>query len=332
LTLWLQSLGARIVGAALAPTSDPSLFAAAAVSTLCEHHVVDIRDQGAVDDVVGAVQPDVVFHLAAQAIVRESYTQPVDTFAVNALGTAHVLDALRRLANPRSVIIVTSDKCYENLEWVWPYREDDRLGGNDPYSASKACTELITAAYRSSYFAALNIPVSTVRAGNVIGGGDWSAGRLVPDIIRAFDANAPLELRFPDAIRPWQFVLEPLRGYILLAERQYTEPELAQAWNFGPPSEHALSVSKLVEAMMHVWGDTQPVTREDGDKPHEHATLLLDANKARHVLGVRSLLDAQATCSYTATWYKRWRAGENAHTLCMNQIEQYTQLAQMVYA
>ena len=331
LTLWLRLLGARVAGLALAPDSRPSLFEAAEVGTACERSVLaDIRDPAAVDAVFQAFRPEIVLHLAAQSLVRRSYARPVDTYGTNVMGTVHVLDAARRQPEVGAVLIVTSDKCYENREWPWGYRESDRLGGRDPYASSKACTELVTAAYRASFFdGAGRAAVASARAGNVIGGGDWSEDRLVPDLIRAFAAGQPALIRHPDAVRPWQHVLEPLAGYLLLAERLAgSDSAGAEAWNFGPEDADARPVSALADALAQHWGAGATWRRDPAVHPHEAAVLRLDSTKARQRLGWRPRLPLDRAIDWTAAWYRACHAEpQAARRITEAQIRDYAGLA-----
>ena len=271
LSLWLSRLGARVTGLALAPETSPSLFTLAGLAERVDSRLGDIRSRAIVDAVVAESRPEVVFHLAAQALVRRSYADPVATYETNVMGTAHVLEAARRADGLRAVVVVTSDKCYENREWWWPYREDDALGGYDPYSSSKGCAELVTAAWRRSYFGGPASPagVASARAGNVIGGGDWAEDRLVPDCMRAFGTSTPVVIRRPAAVRPWQHVLEPLAGYLLLAERLAEGPGFAEAWNFGPSVDDARPVSWVVDRLVRFWGGDARWAHDGSEQPHE---------------------------------------------------------------
>jgi CDP-glucose 4,6-dehydratase len=293
LATWLELLGADVTGIALpGGTAPPGV----------QSHFGDIRDLPWVRGVFAAAAPEVVFHLAAQPLVRRSYAEPVETYAVNVLGTAHVLEAARQTASVRAVVVVTSDKCYENREWCWGYREDDSLGGHDPYSSSKACAELVAAAYRRSFGGPA---IATVRAGNVIGGGDWAEDRIIPDVVRALVAGQPIRLRRPGAVRPWQHVLEPLHGYLLLAERLCTHGEdFAEAWNFGPRDDGALPVRDLVEQFLTTWGEPATVLTDGPTGPHEAGFLKLDWNKAHTRLGWQPLLSLSETLDWTAAWYR----------------------------
>jgi CDP-glucose 4,6-dehydratase len=308
LAAWLSRGGADITGYGLLPPEGaPSLYGAAAVGDLLRSVVGDVRDGAAVARAMATARPEVVFHLAAQALVRRSYQDPVGTYETNVLGTAHVLSAAERTRSVRAVVVVTSDKCYENRERSRPYTEDEPLGGADPYSSSKACAELVTAAMRRSFLADTGCAVATARAGNVIGGGDWSDDRLVPDLMRAAAAGVPAQVRNPGAIRPWQFVLEPLRGYLVLGRRLVEDgASFAEAWNFGPaPEDPASSVRELVGALRRCWDRIQVVEAPDPAAPHEAATLRLDSTKAATRLGWRPVLDLASTAELTVAWYRR---------------------------
>jgi CDP-glucose 4,6-dehydratase len=309
LVAWLSRAGADVTGYGLPPpTSTPSLYGAAAVDDLLTSVLGDVRDGAAVARAMAAARPELVFHLAAQALVRRSYQDPVGTYETNVLGTAHVLEAARRTPSVRAVVVVTSDKCYENRESGRAYTEDEPLSGADPYSSSKACAELVTAAMRHSFLGDGGCAVATARAGNVVGGGDWSEDRLVPDLMRAVAAGVPATVRNPRAVRPWQFVLEPLRGYLVLG-RQLVEggASFAEAWNFGPaPDDRGTSVRELVGALRRHWDRIEVVEApDDPTAPREAATLRLDSTKAASRLGWCPLLDLSATAELTAAWYRR---------------------------
>ena len=329
LGLWLRRLGAEVEGYALEPPSEPSLFALTDGAPVDHSHRADIRSLETLSKVVDTFRPEVVFHLAAQALVRPSYDDPVETYGTNVMGTVHLLETVRRTPGVRAVVVVTSDKCYENREWVWPYREDEPMGGHDPYSNSKGCAELVTAAYRASYFgsdaADGEIPaIATVRAGNVIGGGDWGRDRLLPDIVRGVVAGETVHIRSPQAIRPWQYVLEPLAGYLLLAEHLLRHGRaFAEAWNFGPEPRDARPVGWIVERMAGHWGPELRWTQAPGPHPHEAHTLKLDASKAAHRLGWRPRLPLAEALEWLVEWYRGWRAGEDARRLCETQIKRY---------
>lgn len=323
LSLWLHALGARVTGFALAPPTAPSLFEAARIAEIVTHVEGDVRDCAALRATVEAARPEIVFHLAAQPLVRLSYEQPVETYATNIMGTVHVLEAVRHVPGVKAAICITSDKCYENREWVWPYRESDPMGGHDPYSSSKGCAELVAAAYRNSYFAD-GPALATVRAGNVIGGGDWASDRLVPDLVRAFEAGAAPLIRSPDAVRPWQHVLEALGGYILLAERLLAgERRFADAWNFGPADDDARPVSWIVERMRAAWGETGDARPDTGPRPHEAGLLRLDCAKARAALGWRPALTLDRALDWIVAWHKAVGGGADARAVTLAQIATY---------
>lgn len=323
LSLWLHALGAEVTGFALPPPGDPSLFAAARTSDLVDHNEGDVRDLIAVRAVVEASRPEVIFHLAAQPLVRLSYREPVETYATNVMGTVHLLEAARRAPGVKAIVCVTSDKCYENREWVWPYRESDPMGGHDPYSSSKGCAELVAAAYRSSFFAQ-GPGLATVRAGNVIGGGDWAADRLIPDLVRAFEAGASPLIRSPDAVRPWQHVLEALGGYLKIAERLLAgERQFADAWNFGPADDDTRPVSWIVERMRTAWGGAPQSKADHGSRVHEAGLLRLDCSKARAALGWRPALNLETALDWIVAWHKAAGAGEDARAITLKQIADY---------
>jgi CDP-glucose 4,6-dehydratase len=330
LSLWLQKLGAHVAGYAWPPPA-ASLFELASIGKqmTCIHG--DIRNTEALQSAFDRFHPEIVFHLAAQSLVRKSYGQPVETFDVNVMGTIHLFEAVRRSSSCRVVVNVTSDKCYQNKEWVWGYREDDAMGGRDPYSSSKACAELVTSAYRSSFFEASPqrpVAVASARAGNVIGGGDFAADRLVPDIMAAFRGGKSLQIRNPDAVRPWQHVLEPISGYLLLAERLWHEPALhAQAWNFGPLVDDVRPVLWIVRRLAEYWGEPVSWTVDQGPNPHEERMLALDSSKARCLLGWKPRWTLEQALRATTHWYKAYGRGEPLRDLVMQQIESYEALA-----
>ena len=323
LSLWLHALGAEVTGFALPPPTAPSLFAAARIDELVEHHEGDIRDLTAVRAVVEASRPEVIFHLAAQPLVRLSYQEPVETYATNVMGTVHLLEAARRAPDVKAIVCVTSDKCYDNREWVWPYRETDPMGGHDPYSSSKGCAEIVAAAYRSSFFAD-GPALATARAGNVIGGGDWATDRLVPDLVRAFEAGTAPVIRAPDSVRPWQHVLEALGGYLLLAERlRAGDRRFAEGWNFGPSDEDARPVSWIVERMRAAWGEGAAAIADTGPRRHEAGLLRLDSSKARAALGWQPMLRLEQALGWIAEWHKAVGGGEDARAITLQQIADY---------
>lgn len=315
LATWLKTLGANVAGYALAAEpAKPSLFEAARVDRGMRSIIGDLRDTAALSAAVAEAQPEIVFHLAAQPLVRRSYASPVETLHVNVLGTAHLLEAVRRAPSVRAVVIVTSDKCYENREWPWGYREDEPLGGRDPYSCSKACAELVAAAYRQSYFSTADGPkLATVRAGNVFGGGDWSEDRLVPDILRALLAGDKIVLRNPRAVRPWQHVLEPLRGYLQVGQRLWCDGEpFCGAWNFGPADDDVISVHELTERLVRLWGGGRISLEPPANAPHEAHTLRLDSSKARQRLGWRPRLTLDEALQWTVDWTRTWASSPDA--------------------
>ena len=329
LALWLTELGADVTGVALEPDTTPSLFASAALDERIDSRMLDIRDAAAVKAVVAERQPEIVLHLAAQALVRRSYADPVGTYETNVMGTLHVLEAVREVDSVSAVLVVTSDKCYENREWWWPYREDDALGGHDPYSSSKAAAELVTSAWRRSFLAIRRPPVgvASARAGNVIGGGDWATDRIVPDCVRSFTAGEAVVIRKPHARRPWQHVLEPLAGYLMLGERLVDEPEgVAEAWNFGPSDDDARPVSWIAERLAEQWGEGARWEPDRAAHPHEAGLLQVDAAKARAKLGWAPRLPLDEALAWTVEWYRAFASGSDAAVITIEQIERYQSL------
>jgi CDP-glucose 4,6-dehydratase len=314
----LVRLGARVTGIALPPATSPDMFTLANVEgQLAASHLVDIRNAEAVARILADTRPDIVFHLAAQSLVRRSYALPAETFGTNVMGTVNLLDALRDVASVRVAVMVTTDKVYANREWQWPYREDDALGGHDPYSASKAASEIAIASYRTSVLAQHGVRIASARAGNVIGGGDWSEDRLLPDAVRAWSRGLALEIRRPDAVRPWQHVLEPISAYMILAQRLWDGAAPSGAYNFGPEPHAAAPVRRVVEIARAAWGHDAAVTWGPGDAgPHETALLALETAKARAVLGVAPRWSLQEAVARSIAWYRRQRAGEDAWGLC----------------
>ena len=329
LSLWLASMGAEVTGYALEPPTDPSLYVLARVDSLVTSILADVRDQGKLARSLADAKPEVVFHMAAQPLVRESYRVPVETYAVNVMGTVHLLEAVRGCGTVRAVVNVTTDKCYENREWVWGYREDEPMGGHDPYSSSKACSELVTAAYRRSFFAGgegspRGACVASARAGNVIGGGDFAADRLLPDCVRAVLSGEKILLRNPGAIRPWQHVLDPLAGYLLLARKLWEDGEpYASAWNFGPEDADARTVEWVVRKFCEAWGEGASCGIDHGNHPHEAHHLKLDISKARTVLGWRPRLDLPAAVASVAEWTRSYRDGGDVREACLRQIRTF---------
>ncbi len=330
LAQWLVAMGANVTAVALKPNTEPNIFTLAKVSTHLAHHELDICDAPKLAAIVRQVQPEIVLHLAAQALVRESYSDPLRTFSVNVMGTANVLDALRHCDSVRSIVVVTTDKVYANQEWPWPYRETDRLGGHDPYSASKAGTEIVVASYRASYFAAKCVTVATARAGNVIGGGDWSADRIIPDAVRAWSANETLQVRRPQAVRPWQHVIEPLCAYLVLAERAWSDKSVAQAWNFGPQTHEAATVREVVGMAQVAFGHGQVQWGDGKEGPHEAGLLTLDTSLAKSQLGVQSVFPLKDGIGMTMRWYRDLQAGQTAAELCERDIAYFIKQASAV--
>jgi CDP-glucose 4,6-dehydratase len=323
LSLWLQSIGARVTGFSVDVPTRPSLYELAKVGEGMESIEGDVRDPAAVAAAVAAANPEVVIHMAAQSLVRRSFVEPRQTYETNVMGTVNVLDAVRMHGSDvRAVVNVTSDKCYENREWEWGYREDEPMGGFDPYSSSKGCAELVTAAFRRSFFSDPAGPrLASARAGNVIGGGDWGEDRLVPDIMRAALAGEQVRVRNASSIRPWQHLLNPLSGYLLLAQSLWDEPRLAEGWNFGPVDEDARPVGWIVERIAASWpGDLRSV-QDDGPHPHEARYLKLDSSKARAQLGWRPGIDLGATLEGIVDWYRELRDGADMRTVTQGQIE-----------
>jgi CDP-glucose 4,6-dehydratase len=325
LALWLASKGAEVRGYALDPCTQPNLFTDAKVGSVIEDLRGDIRDGAKLDKAMHEFAPEVVFHMAAQPLVRYSYTDPIGTYETNVIGTARVLDALRSCPSVRAVVSVTTDKCYENRETHRPYREDDPLGGYDPYSSSKACAELVSAAYRQSFLAERGVAVATARAGNVIGGGDWSTDRLIPDLVRGFLAGEPVKIRRPQAIRPWQHVLEPLHGYILLAEKLLgtDAARYARAFNFGPGEDDAQPVEWIVERLTQYWGGSASWVLDADPGVHEATYLKLDAGRAQAELSWRPRLNLETALHWLVDWYKARQGGAAMQPFTLQQMQNY---------
>ena len=326
LSLWLQQLGAEVTGYALQPPTNPSLFEVANVVQGMKSIIGDIRDGAALAKAMCEAAPDIVIHMAAQPLVRRSYLDPVETYSTNVMGTVHLLEAVRQTQSVRAVVNVTSDKCYENKEWDWGYRENEAMGGFDPYSNSKGCAELVTAAYRSSFFnpakyAEHEIALASGRAGNVIGGGDWAADRLVPDILRAISENRPVVIRNPQAIRPWQHVLEPLSGYLQLAQKLYEEgAAYAEGWNFGPNEEDAKPVRWIVERLTRQWGDGANWKLDQAEHPHEAHYLKLDCSKAKMRLDWHPRWSLSKALEYIIVWHKALQQNQDMREFSLRQI------------
>jgi CDP-glucose 4,6-dehydratase len=332
LALWLQGLGSEITGYSLPPPTQPSLFELAHVSNGMISKSGDVRDFERLKRVIGENKPEIVIHLAAQSVVRSSYDNPIETYSTNVMGTVNLFEAIRQLQLACVVVNVTGDKCYENTNSIWGYRETEPLGGHDPYSSSKACAELVTSAFRESYFTSDNslptkVLVASARAGNVIGGGDWTKDQLVPDVMRAFMSKQPVRIRNPHAVRPWQFVLEPLRGYLLLAEHLYNHGErFAEGWNFGPVEGETRPVSWIVENVATLWGDGARWEQDVGQHPREDSVLRLDSAKARAKLGWSSKLRLSQAIKWVVEWYKAYQAGEDLRMTSTAQIDRYENL------
>ena len=326
LCLWLNRMGARVTGLSLPAPTEPSLFEQTRLAEIVDHHIGDIRDEHVVLDAIATARPEIVFHLAAQPLVRYSYDNPVETYATNVMGTVHVLEACRKVDSVKAAICVTTDKCYENREWIWPYREEDPMGGHDPYSSSKGAAELAIASYRRSYPGGLRI--ASVRAGNVIGGGDWAGDRLIPDILRALIAGERPMIRNPASVRPWQHVLEALSGYIMVAERLLAgDDTAATAWNFGPSEDDTQAVGWIVEQMLDAWGGGAGGDRgwdqPNAPQPHEAVLLRLDSSKARAALGWRPRLDLNQTLTMIVDWHRLVASGADARVMTLAQIDNY---------
>jgi CDP-glucose 4,6-dehydratase len=324
LSLWLQSMGAELRGIALEPPTHPSMFVAARVADGMDHQVADIRDYAKLRTLVAEFKPEIVMHLAAQPLVRLSYQQPIETYATNVMGTVHVLEAARQAGTVRAIINVTTDKCYENREWVWGYREDEPMGGHDPYSNSKGCAELVSSSYRKSFLSQEGIAMATARAGNVIGGGDWASDRLIPDVLRALENDESVLVRNPHAVRPWQHVLEPLSGYLLLAERLYEEGQAyAEGWNFGPRDEDSQPVQWIVEQLCEAWGTSANWTVHSGNHPHEANYLKLDISKARQRLQWSPRWTLRSALLRITDWHRTWMGGGDVREFSLAQIADF---------
>jgi CDP-glucose 4,6-dehydratase len=328
LSLWLQKLGANVTGYALSPSTDPNLYQVAKVPDAMRSLIGDINDLPMLSKVFSEDCPEIVFHLAAQSLVRYGYANPIETYATNVMGTVNVLEACRASASVRSVVAITTDKCYENREWVWGYRENDPMGGYDPYSSSKACAELVAAAYRQSYFLAGGaIQLATARAGNVIGGGDWAADRLVPDLLRGFISGRSTLIRSPGAVRPWQHVLEPLAGYLLLAQCLFSSPgRYVGAWNFGPEDADARTVEWIADRLVGLWGSGASWHRDASAHPHEAGSLRLDCSKAHALLGWRPRLRLESALDFIVKWQRALQDGKDMREITLGQIGQFEAL------
>lgn len=331
LSLWLQSLNAEVIGYSLPPPTQPNLFELARIAEGMTSIIGDVRNLVHLQNEFIQHKPEIVFHLAAQSLVRYSYANPIETYMTNVMGTAHLLETVRQIKSVKVVVIITSDKCYENKEWMWAYRENEPMGGYDPYSSSKGCAELVTAAYRNSFFhsnqyAEHGVAIASVRAGNVIGGGDWAQDRLIPDMLRAFMAKNTVYIRNPHAIRPWQFVLEPLQGYLLLAEKLYADngSKFAEAWNFGAEQQDSKSVQWIVEKLSNYWGNEASWDIDKTQHPHEAHYLKLDSTKAKTYLNWQPVLTLDITLQWIVKWYQAYRQQADMRIFTLQQIQDYT--------
>jgi CDP-glucose 4,6-dehydratase len=330
LCIWLHMLGARVYGYALPSPTVPGLFELAHVDELVQSVIADVRDQSSLQESVAIASPEIVIHMAAQALVRDSYQRPAETYEINVMGTVNLFEAVKKCPGVKAIINVTTDKCYENREWVWAYRENEPMGGYDPYSNSKACSELVTSAYRNSFFnhrdyGIHGVALASARAGNVIGGGDWATDRLLPDCIRALLKGEKVLIRNPHAVRPWQHVLEPLSGYLELAQRLHQDgTRYAEAWNFGPPENDAKPVEWLVQRLCEKWGDNAGYKIDHGEHPHEAHYLKLDCAKAATLLGWRPRWSLEEAIDRVVEWTNVYRKEGDIRAVCRKQIEDYS--------
>lgn len=326
LSLWLQSMGAIVKGYSLVPPTHPSLFLVADVAKNMESEIGDIRNLEQLKESMLAFNPAILIHMAAQPLVRLSYIEPVDTYTTNVIGTVNVLEAARSCPNLKAIVSVTTDKCYENKEWAWGYRENEPMGGHDPYSSSKGCAELVTSAYRNSFFNSNDTAaLATARAGNVIGGGDWADDRLIPDILKAFEKSKPVIVRNPLSTRPWQHVLEPLSGYLVLAENLYSSgQDYAEPWNFGPKEEDCKPVKWILDKMVATWGEGAVWELDQNNNPHEAGFLKLDCSKAASRLNWQPKWNLEYTLNLIVNWHQDWREGKNMHEQCLKEITNYS--------
>lgn len=324
LSLWLNHLGAEVKGYALAPATTPSLFDVANVGDMIESEIGDIRNLDQLRNSMVSFGPDILIHMAAQPLVRLSYKEPVETYETNVMGTVKVLEAARSCIKLKAIVSVTTDKCYENKEWLWGYRENEAMGGHDPYSSSKGCAELVTSAYRRSFMHEAGVGLASVRAGNVIGGGDWSGDRLIPDILRAFKKGDSVVIRNPESTRPWQHVLEPLSGYLMLAQKLYEQPNgYAEAWNFGPYDDDAKPVDWILEKMVKQWGQGASWKLDEGNHPHEAGCLKLDISKAKSRLDWKPIWKLEETLERIVLWQQAWLSKEDMQRVCLNETQDY---------
>jgi len=327
LSLWLHNKGADVVGFSLPPGTNPNLYQSLELKKKITSVFGDIRNFSQIRQVVEKYKPEIVFHLAAQPLVRQSYKNPLETYQTNVIGTANVLEAVKGAGSVKVVVCITTDKCYENREWVWPYREEDKLGGYDPYSSSKACAELVVSAYRNSFFSTSKghkVAIASTRAGNVIGGGDWNDDRLIPDMIRAVFENKNFEVRNPDAVRPWQHVLDPLFGYITLAEKLWKEGDkFSEAWNFGPDNDEVVPVKEIIKQLNNSLSKKVTIQKQNGENPHEARLLLLDSSKAKSRLNWSLKLKIDKALKFTADWYEAFYSKQKMAEFTSDQIKQY---------
>lgn len=326
MSIWLTSMGAEIKGYSKLPETHPSLFNEAGLGSKYETIFADIRDYDCLKDAIDSFMPDIVFHLAAQPLVRYSYEHPLETFETNVIGTANVLNACRGISSIKSIVIITTDKCYENKEWPWAYRENDPMGGYDPYSSSKGCAELVTDSFRRSFFTDTNTGIASARAGNVIGGGDWSLDRLFPDIIKAFNNDEKVIIRNPNSIRPWQHVLEPISGYLILAEQLFVDKnKFSQAFNFGPREEDCRTVQSVLDIITTYWDECPGYVLDETLQPHEARTLKLDISKARYELNWSPKWSLEETINRIIAWNFSWRNKENLYDICIKEINDFNE-------
>lgn len=323
LSLWLSSMGAQVKGYALEAPTTPSLFETAKVTSVLESEIGDIRDYQKLSQSMNSFEPDVLIHMAAQPLVRFSYQEPIETYDTNVLGTAKVLEAARGCKQLKAIVSVTTDKCYENKEWIWGYREDESMGGHDPYSSSKGCAELVTSAYRRSFMLQQGVGLATARAGNVIGGGDWAEDRLIPDILKAFEKKQSVIIRNPKSTRPWQHVLEPLSGYLILAQKLYDKPdEYSEGWNFGPHDIDTKPVDWILDNMIQMWPGAS-WKLDSGNHPHEAGFLKLDISKAKSRLNWQPTWSLETALDKIVKWQKAWLDSENMQAICLEEINEY---------
>ena len=330
LSLWLSSMGAKVTGYALAPITEPNFYESAGIANVINYsYTADIRDLKRLSSAINAADPEIVIHMAAQPLVRHSYDNPTETYATNVMGTVHILDCIRSVKSVRATVVITTDKCYENKEWFWGYRENEPMGGYDPYSSSKGCAELVVSAFRQSYFSDAQYSqhhnaIASARAGNVIGGGDWSQDRLIPDALKAFETKTPLMIRNPLAIRPWQHVLEPLSGYLVLAQSLYKEgTKFSGAWNFGPRDEDVRSVQEVINLLIQALPSSAKWGRDESEQPHEAYSLKLDCSKAKEYLGWMPKWSLETAIQNISEWQKAFLAKEDMQKISLQQIHNY---------